>query len=443
MTPEAVDSPNGSEISIDSPLLTPIAPGERIASIDVLRGVALLGILVINIWGFALPDIVLFNPSACGGWDPINRDTWVVCHLLCDQKMMSLFSMLFGAGLVVMMQRSDARGQTLTAIYYRRIFWLLVFGLLHAYLLWDGDILVSYACCGVFLYPFRRWRPWKQIALGLLLFSSALPLVTAIGLLEQHLKKATGPDNDQGTRRERVLREYLEEIMFEDTSDPKKLQEEIDKHRGSYREIFWHRAESNFWGETAGFLTWAGPRAGGLMLLGMGLMQLGVFTGGWSFRFYALLALAGYGIGLPIVGVGVAELIDHQFEPVYEYIIGGHYNYVGSLFVALGHVGLVLWVCKAGALSWLTACLAAVGRMALTNYLMQTVICTTLFEGWGFGLFGQVDRFELLTVVLSVWLLQLVLSPLWLRYFRFGPMEWLWRSLTYWRLYPFRNQASF
>jgi uncharacterized protein len=122
-------------------LLTPVRPDERIASIDVLRGVALCGILTINIWGFALPSAVLTDPSAAGGWSVWNEGVWMFFHLFCEQKMMSLFSMLFGAGLIVMVSRADARGMSLTAIYYRRIAWLLVFGLLHAFLLWDGDIL--------------------------------------------------------------------------------------------------------------------------------------------------------------------------------------------------------------------------------------------------------------------------------------------------------------
>jgi uncharacterized protein len=427
----ALPDPN---ITQEPNLLTPVRPGERIASIDVLRGVALLGILSINIWGFALPYVVFNDPSAAGGWDAVNRGVWMVFHLLAEQKMMSLFSMLFGAGLIVMVRRSDARNTSLLGIYYRRIAWLLVFGLLHAYLLWTGDILVPYALCGLVLYPFRRLRPRTQIILGLLVFFSQVAMTAGLGLLLLNLREATGPDNDRGPDELRELRQTLEDNLF----PPRDIEKQIDEHREGYVPQFWRRASDNINVETGEFLLWAGPRAGGLMLVGMALMQLGVFAATRSYRFYVRLMLAGYGLGLPLVAYGIYDMMTHDFDFLRQDLISGHFNYVGSLLVALGHVGLVMLICKAGLLSWLTSRLAAVGRMALSNYLMQTIVCTTLFEGWGFGLFGRLDRLELLGVVASIWLVQLVISPWWLRRFRFGPMEWLWRSLTYGRVYPLR-----
>ena len=413
--------------------LTPVRPDERIASIDVLRGVALLGILSINIWGFAVPDIVFTDPSAAGGWDGWNRGVWIVCHLLCEEKMMSLFSMLFGAGLIVMVQRSDARGTSLLGIYYRRIAWLLLFGLLHAYLLWDGDILVPYALCGLLLYPFRRLRPRAQIILGILVFLTAVPLTTGLGLGLAYLREVTGPENDQGSRWLQYWRSSLEEELLHSRN----VEEQIEQHRQGYAEQFSRRVDANIAEQTGGFLFWSGPRAGGLMLMGMGLMQLGVFAATRSYRFYIVLALAGYSLGLPIVAYGIHDMMAHDFDQLHNFILGGQFNYVGSLFVALGHASLVMLICKAGLLPWLTARLAAAGRMALSNYLTQTIVCTTLFEGWGFGLFGGLNRVELLGVVAAIWLMQLIISSLWLRAFRFGPMEWLWRSLTYWQVFPF------
>lgn len=434
MTPESIVAPENPVVAALPVPLSPVAAEERIASIDVLRGVALLGILTINIWVFALPGIALADPSAAGGWSGANKGAWIVCHLLCEQKMMSLFSMLFGAGLIVMGQRSDARRRRLVGIYYRRIAWLLLFGLLHAYLLWEGDILFFYALCGFVLFLFRRMRPTTQIVLGLLVFLTALPLDTGLGLLMRRLQQLTGPENNQGTAQLQEVRRQLEEALLESRD----IDNDIALHRSGYAAQFRRRAVINLGEETAGFVLWAGPRAGGLMLLGMGLMQQGVFAAARSVRFYVLLVLIGYGLGLPIVGYGIYDAAANQFDLVNQLIIGGHFNYVGSLFVAVGHVGVVMLICKAGMMRGLTIRLAAVGRMALSNYLMQSLICTTLFEGWGFGLYGRLDRFALLGVVASVWLVQLALSPIWLRHFRFGPMEWLWRSLTYWRIYPMR-----
>lgn len=438
MISEPVTVPSDPENATKPAQLTPISSEERFASIDVLRGLALLGILSINIWGFALPSAVFSDPSAAGGWDAPNRAVWMICHLLGEQKMMSLFSMLFGAGLIVMAQRSEARGTALGGTYYRRIAWLLLFGLLHAYLLWVGDILVSYAICGAVLFPFRRLRPRTQIVLGILVFLTQIPLIASLGLLEERLRIVTGPDNDRGPAWAQEMRRSLEEGALPSYE----IDEEIAEHRQGYAAQFARRAWENVETETGEFIFWAGPRAGGLMLLGMGLMQLGIFTASRSSRFYLCLAAAGYALGFPLIAYGMYDNVQHHFDIFHQFLVSGHFNYIGSLFVALGHVGLVMLIFKAGRLAWLTVRLAAVGRMALSNYLMQTLVCTTLFEGWGFAFFGRLTRVELFGVVASVWLLQLLVSPWWLGRFRFGPMEWLWRCLTYWRMYPLRIAAA-
>jgi uncharacterized protein len=418
--------------------LPPVSAGERVAAIDVLRGFALLGILAVNIWSFALPSAVFYDPSAAGGFTGWNFAAWLVSHVLFEQKMMSIFSMLFGAGLVILTARADARGLPLTRIYYRRILWLLVFGLVHAYALWEGDILVAYALCGLALYPLRRLAPARQAALGLGVFLLAVPISAGSGLLLQWGLRADEHSPAAGGWRRVVQRQVgqaAEEILA--TATPEGMQEEIDTARGSYAELFRARAAENLWLETVEFIIWAGPRAGGLMLLGMALMKLGVFTGALPTRVYAALAISGYGLGLPVVAYGVSDMMRHDFDIFYTLIWGGQFNYVGSLFVALGHVGVVMLLVRAGWLPALTSRLAAVGRMALTNYLLQTVICTALFDGWGLGLFARLDRVQLVGVVAAVWAFQLAVSPLWLRAFRFGPAEWLWRSLTYRRRQPF------
>ena len=182
--------------------------------------------------------------------------------------------------------------------------------------------------------------------------------------------------------------------------------------------------------------------AGGRMLIGMGLMKLDVFSGRRSRRFYLWLALLGYGIGLPLVAYDAYKLIRTNFGFRFQLHGGIFLNFFGSVLVALGHVGALMLIFKAGRLTWLTSRLAAVGRMALTNYLTHSIVCTTLFYGYGFGAFGHVNRTGLAGIVLVIWIVQLLVSPIWLERFRFGPAEWLWRSLTYWKLQPMVRRAE-
>jgi uncharacterized protein len=298
--------------------------------------------------------------------------------------------------------------------------------------------------CAFVLYPFRRLSPGKLIALGLAVFLLAPLANTGVGLAARHLIAATGEDGKGGTPGQRQAREWMDETLLNpDFEKPEEVRKDVELHQhGSYAELFPQRMDSNLWVQSYFFVLWAGPRAGGLMLLGMALMKLGFFSGALPTRFYLRLALAGYAVGLPVIAWGAYQDQVHEFDTLYGFLVGHAFNYFGSLPVALAHAGVVLAVCKEGLMPRLTARLAAVGRMALTNYLTQSVLCTTLFEGWGFGLFGKLDRFPLLGVVMSVWLLQLAISPLWLRWFRFGPAEWLWRCLTYWRLFPLRRAAA-
>ena len=143
------------------------------------------------------------------------------------------------------------------------------------------------------------------------------------------------------------------------------------------------------------------------------------------------MVVLGYAMGFPLIWIGARKIVAQDFDFVYFFRYGWNFNYLGSLFVALGHVGLVMLLCRIGALARLMRALAAVGQMAFTNYLMQSIICTLVFYGYGFGLWGSLSRFELIGVVLAVWAAQIIWSPLWLRVFRYGPLEWLWRCLLY------------
>jgi uncharacterized protein len=440
-SPAAAES-QATDRSAEAPRLSPVAGLERLAVVDTLRGFALLGILVMNIYAYAMPFAAYSNPLAYGGATRIDYGTWIATHLFFDQKFMTLFSMLFGAGLILMHQRAEAKGAAFGRIYYRRQIWLLVIGSVHGYLLWFGDILFHYALCGLFLYPLRRRSPKTLIVIGTLLLLVAPVLSTGMGTyldgMQQAAREAeelTEAGESLDEAQEEVLQEWAEMEPLIDPS-PEEIARQVEAHRGGYLGILEERAPTYFMMQTLGTLVFVIWRVGGLMILGMALMKLGVFSAGRSARFYRWCIGLGYGIGFPLVVASAHQLGAHEFHFSYVFRIGGYYNYFGSLAVAFGHLGVVMLICRKAALSRLRARLAAVGRMALTNYLMHTILLTSVFYGYGLGLYGHVNRFPQMAFVATVLALELWWSPVWLQRFRFGPFEWLWRSLTYWRRQP-------
>jgi uncharacterized protein len=317
-------------------------------------------------------------------------------------------------------------------------------------LIWSGDILVAYAETGLFLYLFRNLKPQTLIVLGISAMLVFVPLVVGVGAAINFMKAATArveaqiKDHQQPTWLDQKAHDfYTENIERELKRDPAILKEKWNKelavYRGDYLGIVKDRAPHLVKSQTIGFLLGGGLFAASRMLLGMGLMKLGVFSAQRSRRFYIWLVALGYGIGLPLMVFDANELVWNGFS--FDYLImrcGVLYNAFGSLVVALGHVGMLMLIVQSDAIGWLSKRLAAVGRMALSNYLTHSLVCTTLFYGYGFGYFGYINRTGLAGIVLAIWIFQLVVSPIWLEHFRFGPAEWLWRSLTYWKLQPIR-----
>jgi uncharacterized protein len=430
------------------PTFAPVAAADRVGSVDVLRGTALLGILAMNIYAFALPWVAYNNPLAYGTATGIHFGTWVFTHLLFDLKFMTIFSMLFGAGLVLMNQRAESTGRKFRGIYYRRMLWLLLIGACHAYFLWYGDILFPYAICGLLLYPLRRRSPKLLIALGAiaLFLGMAIQLGGGFFFVQARLQAAEADaiiaTGGTPTEMQTEMKQAWEKMRESFAPPPEKLAEEVNAFRGSYAENIRFRAPIVVMMHTQAMVFMMFWRIAGVMLLGMGLMKLGVFAAERSRSFYLYSIIFGYGLGLSLIAVGITRNLAHDFDFVFGFKLGNHFNYVGSILVALGHVGVVMLACKSGILSGLRRRLAAVGQMALTNYLSHTLLLTPIFYGFGLGLFGSLDRFWLMFFVLGVWLLQLIISPIWLRHFRFGPAEWAWRSLTYWKRQPLRITAT-
>jgi uncharacterized membrane protein YeiB len=597
VTHSTTSSGEGSDLGRPG-LQQPVAPAERIRSLDVLRGVAVLGILVIDIWGFALPQESYVDVDASGGNAKLNLATWVFCSIVFEGKMRTLFSMMFGAGVILLTSRIEARGgqAEVTDIYYRRTLWLLAFGVVHAFLLlWAGDILFSYALVGLLLFPFRKMRAESLIVIGLILLAVLVPkrilhsnslraMQTAAVEAETFFaedgedettdkpatspedqsvaatekkeadadetedKRQTNPDqldapptdqpdekpmespateteespddrsapadgeavesqhdapatdsdsanppddsvpaesaptaetarNDSpsadaavGKQRksesEGMSNESSEEqddgdeeleteeeteedkierhkqakkqweaklMMFRPTAE--QVSQKIELHRSSYWENLKETAPMVVSFQSTFFYKWLFWDAAGMIFIGMGLIKLGAFSTERPTGAYVLLMAGGYGIGLPITIFAVYSTIAERFDVPEMFRIWMVYD-AARLAMALGHVGLVMLMCKARIWPWLTSSLAAAGRMALSNYIAQTVICTLLFNGYGLALYGRPQRWHAFLLVIAIWIVQLILSTYWLKYFRYGPLEWLWRSLTYVKRQP-------
>jgi len=402
----------------------PVGQTDRIVSLDVLRGFAVLGILVMNIQMFSMPDAAYFNPYAYGNLQGLDYWVWLLSHILVDTKFMSIFSMLFGAGLVLMAERMEASGRRPGPVHYRRMVILILVGLAHAWLLWTGDILFSYAMCGLLVYLFRRKGPKTLIALGIV----SVGVASALAMLTQISLPYWPP-------------EQLAEMSEMWAPSAATLSEALETFRGGWSTQNAIRFENAAVMQTVVFLTSVSWRAGGMMLIGMGLYKMGVFHATLAKRTYWWMIGVGVVVGIPMVLLGVRYMnaTDWAFET--GFFGGRQFNYWASILVALGWVGVVMLACLRLQGGRLYSAFAATGQMALTNYLLQTIICTTLFYGHGFGLYGNVERTGQILIVFAVWAAQLAWSPWWLARFRFGPFEWLWRTLTYMKPQPIRREA--
>ena len=404
----------------DMPSDGPVTEGDRIGSLDVLRGFAVLGILVMNIQNYSMIGAAYLNPYAYGDMDGANKLVWFLSHLFTDMKFMALFSMLFGAGIVLMAERRAAAGRSAVGLHYRRMAGLMLFGLLHGYLLWYGDILFAYAICGLWVFLFRNKKPRTLLITGLIIVGVS----AAVSVFWQATMPWWPPE----------AVENLRDTWWE--PPPEAVAAELDAYRGGWSDQQTVRGPKTFYMETSHLLTDTMWRAGGLMLIGMALFKLGVLSAARSSRTYIAMVAAGASVGLPVVAFGVFFCEASGWNMYSAFFGGAQFNYWASILVALGWIGVVMLAYKTGVLPRLTSALSAVGRMALSCYLLETLICTTIFYGHGLGLYGSVERTGQIAIVAAVWAFLLVLCPIWMRHFRFGPFEWAWRSLTYWKLQP-------
>jgi uncharacterized protein len=406
-------------------LLSPVNSKERVISIDVLRGVAVLGILVMNIQNFSMPGAAYMNPTAYGDLTGINKLVWILSHILTSGKFMSIFSMLFGAGILLFTDKAISKGRRSGPVHYRRMMWLLLFGLLHAYLLWHGDILVAYSLCGMLAFVFRKKSPKKLAWISLVFF-----VVPSLIYMLFYFSLPYWPE------------EALNNMMQTWSPDDATILKEITAMQGSWIQQMEIRAPMALFMQTGLFLMGSSWIVLSMMLLGMALYKWKIMSAERSVKFYTTLAIFGLFVGYSLAGIGAYLNFSHGWELRYSMFLGGYFNYVGSVAVALGYIAIVMIICKSVSWGWFKNLFASVGKMAFTNYILMTLIATFIFYGHGLGLFGEVDRIYQLLITFGVWVIILIISPIWLKYYRFGPLEWLWRSLTYWKRQPLRKAKN-
>jgi uncharacterized protein len=402
----------------------PVAAGDRIETLDVLRGFGLLGILAMNIRAMALPMSSYMYPYGLFEYEGANRAAYLFTSVVFDLKMMGLFSMLFGVGVLLYSAKTTEQGRPPRGLWFRRMFWLLAIGLVHAYLIWGGDILVPYALCGILVLWWVRRLPAWALAAGAAAFLTVGALLTfGHGLAWENMSEAD--------------RAQEAEMMMPTAAQAR---EHLALMLGGYVEGVRSRGPDVFMFQTLFFALFFFWRCGGMMLLGMALYKWGFLDGRRPLRDYIVVLATCLPAGLALAGFGVSELERVRYA-LPERAAIDVWNYVGAVLASVGYAAALVFIVNRRVLAGLRKSLAAVGQMAFSNYLFHSLITSLIFLGWGFGWAGRFDYANQLVIVGGIWAFQLVASPVWLRHFRFGPAEWLWRSLTYWRRQPMRRST--
>lgn len=426
------DTDNSAAAAPDQQEVAPInEAGGRIGSLDFIRGLAVMGILVANIVAFGQPFSAYMWPEGFlvpdgdpGGWQ------WIVQFVAIDSKMRGLFSLLFGAGMVLFMEKAWARGAT-RWLQFRRLCWLLLFGLLHFFLLWQGDILALYAMCGTLVLLTLKWKPKTKIVTALLVYViGSLLWASSFAFMYAVAETPFGDRPEMADSIDGVIAAKSDPLADEAIENPL-------KQDGTYAELVEHRLTEHTFDPFSFFLL-VSVETIPLMLLGAALFQLGMFSGGMNpgrMRVWGWTGvIAGSALTLAIA-LWVKSVGFSYFSTMFAFIGA---SMLPRLPVILGLAALLaLW--GAGKKGWLGERVVATGRMAFSNYLGTSFVLLFVFSPWALDLFGVLNRPQLYLVVLAVWVLMLLWSKPWLERFRYGPLEWLWRCLTYGRMFALRR----
>ncbi len=417
---------------IDAPASEGAAAPQRLRTLDAVRGVAVMGILLLNIIDFAMPGYAEIDPSFYGGSTGANWWEWAIAYAVGDGKFRGLFTMMFGASTLLIADRALLGGQQPAKVHYARMATLVVFGMVHAYLIWAGDILVLYALTGMIAFIGWRVRPRMLVTIGMLLLAFKL----ADGLVAyQHLESARVASS-QPSGDPTLVADWR---AFRQQSDPQRdaIARELAGYRGSYRDALKVRVQTAIFFQTVvNRIAFIDTLA--LMLIGMALFRWGFFSGAWSRRAYWLIAAA-----VPVTWAAYVPLVDWldatHWAPLTMIATEAIQLSLLRPWLSLGYAALVILFVQSGRLPGLADRFAATGRMAFSNYLGTSIVCTLIFNGYGLGWYGYLLRWQCLIVVAGMWLLMLAWSKPWLDRFAYGPFEWLWRSAARSQWQPFRR----
>ena len=406
---------------------------DRIATLDIVRGVAVMGILVMNIVAFAMPFPAYANPAAYGGDTGLDFASWAFNFLVFDGKMRGQFSILFGASTLLVIDRATAAGRGGARAHYARMIVLLGFGLVHFYFIWFGDVLALYALCGMLLYFFRNKSPRALVRWAVAFLSLSIIYFGLIGLTGV---LAGYPDLSPEAAANMI--ESRNVIESEVGAGSPKIASDLALYRSDYATIVDSRLNGRRWEPLLSFFGF-GFETLGLMFLGLAMLKSGFLTGEWDPARYRRWALRSAAIALPPLAFLAWWQASAGFDAVRVFLAFLALSVPFDVLMAVGWAAAIIWWVKVGPMPALKARVAAAGRMAFTNYLMTSIVMTSIFYGYGLDLFGEVGRATLWLFVFGMWGLILLWSKPWLDRFAYGPLEWLWRSLARMQIQPLRK----
>ena len=386
-----------------------------------------------NIMAFSMPDLAYVNPAVYGGSEGKDLVAWAVAFLLFDGKMRGLFSLLFGASMMLIITRATDKGENPATVHYARMFWLAFFGLAHFFLIWWGDILFTYAVIGALAYLFHHLTPKALIRWALIIYASGfLLLAVSMGSMFYVEYAAKTPSATSAN-----IAEY-EDLKDDIGGDADSIDAEVALYRGSYSDIFNDRIVDKWYDpllSTFVMLFETLP----LMLLGMAMLCNGFLTGQAANNVYRKWALWCLGGGLIWSAYCAYLIYQSGFDLVVTMFVQTAAAIPAHLLMTIGYAGLLVLLIRRFADSIFIVRVAAAGRAAFTNYLGTSIVMTSIFYGYGLGLYGHFSRAELYLFVLAGCAIMLFWSKPWLERFRYGPLEWLWRSLARRSLQPFKR----